>query len=97
MSDDIPQEEKQLRADQVMELQQEISSTLNAAKIGNAYKVLIDKIDGEHFVGRTEYDSPEVDNEVLINTQNNYARLGDFVNVKVTDATEFDLIGEVVK
>lgn len=97
MSDDIPQEEKQLRADQVMELQQEISSTLNAAKIGNTYKVLIDKIDGEHFVGRTEYDSPEVDNEVLINTQNNYARLGDFVNVKVTDATEFDLIGEVVK
>ncbi len=97
MSDDIPQEEKQLRADQVMELQQEISSTLNAAKIGNTYKVLIDKIDGENFVGRTEYDSPEVDNEVLINTQNNYARLGDFVNVKVTDATEFDLIGEVVK
>lgn len=96
LPDSIPQEVKQARADEVMELQQNISAELNAAKIGNTYKVLIDKVEGENYTGRTEYDSPEVDNEVLINTQSNYARLGDFVNVKITDATEFDLIGEVV-
>jgi ribosomal protein S12 methylthiotransferase len=96
LPDTIPQEVKQQRADAVMELQQDISAELNAAKIGRTLRVLVDKVDGENFVGRTEYDSPEVDNEVLLNTQSNYARLGDFVNVKITDATEFDLIGEVV-
>jgi ribosomal protein S12 methylthiotransferase len=95
LPDIIPQEEKQARADEVMELQQEISAELNQAKIGKIFKVLVDKIEGENFVGRSEYDSPEVDNEVLIPTLNNYARIGDFVNVKITDATEFDLIGKV--
>ncbi len=96
LPDIIPQEIKQERADEVMALQQNISAALNNAKIGNTYKVLIDKIEGENYMGRSEFDSPEVDNEVLINTANNYARLGDFVNVKITDATEFDLIAEVV-
>ncbi|MCX6190328.1 MAG: 30S ribosomal protein S12 methylthiotransferase RimO [Bacteroidetes bacterium] len=96
LPDSIPQPVKQERADEVMTLQEEISAELNQAKIGQTYKILIDKIDGENYVGRSEYDSPEVDNEVLVSTLNNYARLGDFVNVKITDATEFDLIGEVV-
>ncbi len=96
LPDSIPQELKQQRADEVMEIQQNISAELNNAKIGKTFKILIDKIESENYVGRSEYDSPEVDNEVLINTKNNYARLGDFVNVKITDATEFDLIGEVV-
>lgn len=97
LEDSIPQEEKQARADAVMELQQDISADLNQEKIGKTFKVLVDKVDGENYVGRTEYDSPEVDNEVLINTLNNVARIGDFTNVKITDATEFDLIGEIVK
>ncbi len=96
LPDRISQEVKQERADEIMALQQEISAELNHAKIGNTYNVLIDKMDGGNYVGRTEFDSPEVDNEVLVSTLNNYARLGDFVNVKITDATEFDLIGEVV-
>jgi ribosomal protein S12 methylthiotransferase len=96
MKDDIPAEVKQERIDAVMELQQNISLELNQQKIGTVQKVLIDRKEGGHFIGRTEFDSPEVDNEVLIDGTKNYLRVGDFVNVKVTAATEFDLTGDVV-
>ncbi len=96
LADDIPEEEKEERAENLMEVQQEISLEINKQKIGNTYKVLFDRVEGGYFVGRTEYDSPEVDNEVLVNAEKNYARLGDFAKVKITDAAEFDLYGEVV-
>ena len=95
MPDDIPTEIKQERADAIMELQQGISYELNQQKIGNTYKVLFDRKEGGHFIGRTESDSPEVDNEVLV-PASQYVRLGDFANVKITSSEEFDLYGEVV-
>ncbi|MCD8741267.1 30S ribosomal protein S12 methylthiotransferase RimO [Mucilaginibacter roseus] len=95
--DDVPDEVKQERADAIMEIQQGISFEKNQEKIGNTYKVLIDKKDGEYFVGRTEFDSPEVDNEVLIDANINYATVGGFVNVKIDNAEDFDLYGQIVK
>lgn len=95
MEDDVPAEIKQERADAIMELQQGISWELNQEKVGNTYKVLFDRKEGGHFIGRTEFDSPEVDNEVLI-PASQYVRLGDYANVKITSAEEFDLYGELV-
>ncbi|MFC4872639.1 30S ribosomal protein S12 methylthiotransferase RimO [Negadavirga shengliensis] len=96
MEDSVPEEVKQARANQLMEIQEQISFDLNQTKIGRTFKVLIDKKESGHFVGRTEFDSVEVDNEVLVDAQKHYCRIGDFVKVKITDATEFDLYGEVV-
>ncbi|MBS1657002.1 MAG: 30S ribosomal protein S12 methylthiotransferase RimO [Bacteroidetes bacterium] len=96
LNDDVPEEVKQQRASEIMELQQEISSELNEKKIGNRLRVLIDRKEGNHFLGRTEADSPEVDNEVLINAEKNYLRVGDFAEVKIISADEFDLMGEPV-
>jgi ribosomal protein S12 methylthiotransferase len=96
-SDDVPEETKQERMEEVMELQQGISLELNQEKIGKTYKVLIDRKEGGYYVGRTESDSPEVDNEVIIESPENYLRMGDFVNVKIETATEFDLTGTVVE
>jgi ribosomal protein S12 methylthiotransferase len=96
MPDDVPAETKQQRLDGIMEVQQNISLNLNTNKIGKTFKVLIDRKEGGNFIGRTEFDSPEVDNEVIIESPDNYLRIGDFVNVKVTSASEFDLTGEVV-
>jgi ribosomal protein S12 methylthiotransferase len=96
MDDNVPEEEKQRRQDDIMLIQEEISFELNQTKIGNTYKVLIDRKEGEYFVGRTEYDSPEVDNEVLIEAKGIYLPIGHFANVKINDATEFDLYGKVV-
>ena len=79
-----------------MELQEQISLELNQQKIGSVFKVLIDRMEGGEFIGRTEFDSPEVDNEVLINAKDHYLRVGDFAEIKITDATEFDLTGEPV-
>jgi len=95
--DDIPEEVKQERADRIMEIQQEISFEKNQDKIGQTFKVLIDKKDGLYFVGRTEFDSPEVDNEVLLDASVDYATVGSFVNVKVDSAEDFDLYGHIVK
>ncbi|HEV7379977.1 MAG TPA: 30S ribosomal protein S12 methylthiotransferase RimO [Dyadobacter sp.] len=95
MPDDIPAEIKQERADAIMELQQGISYELNQKKIGQTYKVLFDRKEGGHFIGRTESDSPEVDNEVLV-PASQYVRLGDFANVKINNAEEFDLYGDIV-
>ncbi len=89
--DDVPAEEKQERADRIMAVQQDISLELNQAKVGKQYKVLIDRVEKDHFVGRTEFDSPEVDNEVLITAKDEYLRIGDFVNVEIESAAEFDL------
>jgi len=96
MPDDIPASVKQERTDAVMELQQGISFDLNQERIGKELKVLIDRKEGGNFIGRTEYDSPEVDNEVIIPENSEYLRIGDFVQVKITSATEFDLSGHVV-
>lgn len=91
--DDVPEEVKMERANRIMEIQSAISYEKNKAKIGKSFKVLFDKIENGHFVGRTEGDSPEVDNEVLIPVKGNYVRLGDFAEVTITDASEYDLIG----
>ena len=84
------------RANQIMALQSDISWALNQEKIGKQYRVVIDRKEGEYYVGRTEYDSPDVDNEVLIAAQNGYLRQGDFYSVRITDAEDFDLYAEVL-
>ncbi|GAB3895709.1 30S ribosomal protein S12 methylthiotransferase RimO [Larkinella knui] len=94
MPDDIPADIKQERADAIMDLQQGISSELNQEKLGHTYKVLFDRKEGGFFIGRTEFDSPEVDNEVLV-PAGQYVRQGDFANVRITEAHEFDLYGVV--
>ena len=93
MPDNIPEPVKQERGNHVMELQEKISLEINREKVGKTLKVLIDRVEGGNFIGRTEYDSPEVDNEVIINASHNYLRIGDFVAIKINDATEFDLYG----
>src|SRR6201992_3621812 len=95
--DDVPEEVKQDRADAIMEIQQGISYEKNQEKIGNTYKVLIDKKENGYFVGRTEYDSPEVDNEGLIDAKKDYATIGSFINIKIDSAEDFDLYGHIVK
>ncbi len=96
MEDDVPAEVKQERVDALMELQQGISLELNQTKVGKTFKVLVDRKEGGSFIGRTEHDSPEVDNEVIFEGTSNYLRIGDFVDAKVKSATEFDLMAEVV-
>jgi ribosomal protein S12 methylthiotransferase len=96
LEDDVPEEVKQDRAAQIMDIQAQISWELNQEKIGQTFKCVIDRKEGEHFVGRTEFDSPDVDNEVLIDASKFYLKTGDFVNLKIIDATEFDLYAEPV-
>ena len=97
LEDNVPADLKQERADAIMELQQSISLELNEARVGQTYKVLFDRKESGHFVGRTEFDSPEVDNEVLVPVEKDtFVRLGDFANVKITSATDFDLYGQLV-
>lgn len=91
--DDIPEEVKQQRMDEIMSLQQEISTEINQAKVGSTMKVIIDKKDGDYFVGRTEFDSPEVDPEVLIPVDIKGVRIGEFYQAEIVDAAEFDLYG----
>ena len=92
--DDVPEDVKQARVNEIMEIQSQISFELNQEKVEKVYKVIIDRKDGNYFVGRTEYDSPDVDNEVLIDATKNYVQVGKFANIKITSATEFDLYGE---
>ena len=96
LEDNIPQEVKEQRAAELMGVQEGISFELNQKKVGNTYKVLFDRKEGGYFIGRTEFDSPEVDNEVLVDAKKQFARVGDFANVKITSAEEFDLYGELV-
>jgi ribosomal protein S12 methylthiotransferase len=94
--DDVPQEVKQARAAEIMDLQSQISWDLNQEKIGHTFKCVIDRKEGQYFIGRTEFDSPDVDNEVLVDASKYYLKTGDFVNLKIIDATEFDLYAEPV-
>jgi len=96
LEDDVPQEVKQERANEIMEIQSQISWELNQQKIGQTFKVVIDRKEGENYVGRTEHDSPDVDNEVLIDATKIYLKTGEFYEVKITDAADFDLFGEPV-
>ncbi|KJD31154.1 ribosomal protein S12 methylthiotransferase [Tamlana nanhaiensis] len=96
LEDDVPEEVKIDRANQIMEIQSQISWELNQAKIGEEFKVIIDRKEGNYFVGRTEFDSPDVDNEVLIDSTKTYLKTGEFVNVTITEAEDFDLYAEVV-
>lgn len=94
--DDVPEEVKQARAAEIMDLQAQISWELNQEKIGQTFKCIIDRKEGQYFIGRTEFDSPDVDNEVLVDASKHYLKTGDFVNLKITDATEFDLYAEPI-
>ncbi|MGJ5642257.1 30S ribosomal protein S12 methylthiotransferase RimO [Formosa sp. S-31] len=96
LEDDVPEEVKQERANEIMEIQSQISWELNQEKIGQEFKVVIDRKEGNYFVGRTEFDSPDVDNEVLIDASTAYLKTGEFATVKITDAADFDLYAEVV-
>ncbi len=96
VEDDVPEEVKAERANRIMEIQQEISFEKNQEWIGRTVPVLFDRKEGEFFIGRTEGDSPEVDNEVLVPADKYFARIGDFAQIRITDATEYDLFGEVV-
>ncbi len=93
LEDDVPDEVKQQRANEIMEIQSQISWELNQEKIGKTFKVIIDRKEGNYFVGRTEHDSPDVDNEVLIDATEIYLKTGEFYEVKITDAADFDLYG----
>ena len=97
LEDDVPEEVRLARANEIMEIQSQISWELNQEKIGKTFRCLIDRKEGNYFVGRTEYDSPDVDNEVLIDAKKHYVKTGDFVEVKIIDATDYDLYGEPVR
>ena len=95
LTDDVPQKIKNDRLNEIMEIQSQISWELNQKKIGKKFKVLIDRKRGNYYVGRTQYDSPDVDNEVLIQADTNFLRIGEFVDVKIIEASDFDLYAEV--
>jgi len=95
IEDDVPEDVKHQRANRIMEIQSQISFDLNQEKVGKTFNVLFDRAEGEYFIGRTEFDSPEVDNEVLP-PKDQYVRLGDFAKVKINRAEEFDLYGDLV-
>ena len=97
LEDDVPEDVKIDRANQIMEIQSQISWELNQSKIGQEFKVIIDRKEGNYFIGRTEFDSPDVDNEVLIDVTKTYLKTGEYTTVKVTEAEDFDLYAEVVK
>ena len=93
--DSISRKKKQERLDRLMQVQQRISTSLNEEKIGKSFRTIIDRIEGDYYIGRTEFDSPDVDTEVLIHTSERDLRIGEFYNVRITDATEFDLMGTI--
>jgi ribosomal protein S12 methylthiotransferase len=94
--DEIPEEVKQERYAVIMELQKEISAEINAARVGKTEEVLIDRKEGEYFVGRTQYDSPEVDQEILVTSPEKHLKTGSFYHVRITDSDDYDLYGEIV-
>lgn len=96
LTDDVPEEEKQRRVAEIMELQAGISFDLNQEKVGKIYTCIFDRVEGGFYIGRTQYDSPDVDNEVLVDASAYYINLGHFIEVKIVEATDFDLIGELV-
>jgi ribosomal protein S12 methylthiotransferase len=97
-NDDVPAKVKQQRAEEIMELQSDISYNLNQQKIGKTFKTLFDRAEGDYFIGRTEFDSPDVDNEVLVKiSEDNHIRIGDFANIEITSTDHYDLYGKVVR
>ena len=94
LQDDVPDGVKQQRAETIMKIQQDVSLAKNMAKTGKVFRVLFDRKEGGYFVGRTEFDSPEVDNEVMVDARTNYVRIGDFADIKITAAAEYDLHGQ---
>jgi ribosomal protein S12 methylthiotransferase len=94
--DDVPAKVKKERADAIMELQSGISYELNQLKVGKEFKVLFDRVEGDYFIGRTEFDSPEVDNEVLLKKADGFVRIGDFANVRIRKADHYDLYGKLI-
>lgn len=96
LEDDVPQEVKEQRLEEIMEVQSQISWEKNQEKIGKTFRCIFDGKEGNYFVGRTEFDSPDVDNTVLVNAENVYLPVGEFANIKITSAEEFDLYGEIV-
>ena len=97
LQDDVSPAVKKKRVEAVMKLQQKISIELNKKMVGKEFKVLFDRKEGNYFIGRTQFDSPDVDNLVFVDAKKNYVRVGDFANVKITKAKEYDLIGDVVE
>jgi ribosomal protein S12 methylthiotransferase len=94
--DDVTPKTKKNRADAIMELQSGISYELNQQKVGKTFKVLFDRVEGDYYIGRTEFDSPEVDNEVLVKKEEGYLRIGDFENITIISADHYDLYGRIV-
>ncbi len=97
LEDDIPQEVKEARVEEIMELQSQISWEKNQEKIGKVFRCIFDRKEGAYFVGRTEFDSPDVDNTVLVSAENTYLSIGEFANIRITEAEEFDLYGEIAE
>lgn len=95
--DSVSKKKKQERLDRLMEVQQRISTRLNDGKVGKTFRTIIDRIEGDYYIGRTEFDSPDVDTEVLINISEGELRIGNFYDVEITDSTEFDLMGTVIQ
>jgi len=96
LEDSVSEEEKQSRVAEIMELQAGISFELNQQKVGNIYSCVFDRKEGDYYIGRTQYDSPDVDNEVLVDAEKHYINIGKFIDIKITEATDFDLIGEPI-
>ena len=94
LEDKVPEKIKEQRVSEIMETQSQISFDLNQAKVGKVYKCIFDRKEGNYFIGRTEFDSPDVDNEVLVDANKHYIQIGHFINIKITEATDFDLYGE---
>jgi len=94
--DDVPEEVKQKRVADLMEIQAQVSFELNQEKVGEVFKCIFDRKEGDHFIGRTEFDSPDVDNDVLVDATKHYIQIGQFIDIKITEATDFDLYGEPV-
>ena len=96
LQDDVPDEVKQARANEIMEIQSQISWELNQQTVGKTFRCIIDRKEGNYFVGRTQYDSPDVDNEVLVDAKQHYLKIGEFVDITIDEAADFDLYGSPV-
>ncbi|WP_196889267.1 30S ribosomal protein S12 methylthiotransferase RimO [Aureivirga sp. CE67] len=96
LEDDVPEEVKQQRVEEIMEIQSQISFELNQEKVGKVFKCIFDRKDGNYFIGRTEHDSPDVDNEVVVDATKYYVPIGKFVNILIEEASDFDLYGKVI-
>ena len=97
LQDDVPEEVKNQRVAELMEIQGQISFDLNQEKVGEVFRCIFDRKEGNYFIGRTEFDSPDVDNNVIVDATKSYIQIGQFIDIKITEATDFDLYGETLK